>query len=243
MDRARLAVLTVLTLAALGCNGAARRDATGTGTARPPAVRSDPALEARLKALEETRGLRHTVARGDTLYGLSRKYGVPVAAIAAANSGIVPADLKVGTELVIPGAAPAGAEVQKVPPRTGPKPPAVKTADRGRLRHPAAGSYRAVQGGTPGAEFGVPAGSTVVSAERGTVVMASQELGGLGPTVMVDHGEGLVTMYARLADCAVRAGQSVGRGEPLGRAGAAGLLFRVYQGPAAKPPGPYLGAR
>jgi murein DD-endopeptidase MepM/ murein hydrolase activator NlpD len=238
-----LASLALLALAASGCNGAPARGPEIS--ARPPAVRSDPALEAGLKSLEEPRSFRHTVAKGDTLYGLARKYGMPVAAICAANPGLSAATLRVGAQVIIPGTAAAGTvePVQKTPAAPGPKPPRTGTPDRGRLRHPAAGAFRASQGAVPGAEFAVPAGSAVVAADRGTVVMATQELGGLGPTVMVDHGGGLVTMYARLADYAVKPGQTLARGEPLGRVGAVGLLFRVYEGPAAKGPGPYLDAK
>ncbi len=48
---------------------------------------------------------KHTIAPGDTLYNISRKYGVKIEAIAAANRDALPslsAPLRVGTELKIP---------------------------------------------------------------------------------------------------------------------------------------------
>ncbi|MHC4917509.1 MAG: peptidoglycan DD-metalloendopeptidase family protein [Planctomycetota bacterium] len=226
-------MLAIAALAA-GCNG------SGRGQVPPErrVVRTDPALEAGLKGLEEPRGFKHTVRKGETLYALSRRYNVPIAAVIAANPGLDAKNMKVGSQVVIPGAGSAGPE--KTPAPVGPKPPRVSTPDRGRLRYPVRSKYRLVRGGNPGAEFPVSAGTTVVAAGKGKVVLATPDLGGLGPTVMIDHGGGLLTMYAKLGDYAVRAGQHVKRGDPLGRAGGAGLLFRVYSGSAPKNPATYI---
>ncbi len=229
MKLRRLAPLALALLATAGCNG-------GTRT-RKPVVRRDPAFQAGLKGLEEPQGFKHTVEKGQTLYSLGRKYGVPVAAIIAANPGLDPKDMKVGGKVVIPGRA-AGTPRHAIP--TGPTPARVRTPDRGRLRYPVSSKYRAAGGAVPGAEFPVATGTSVVAADKGTVVVATADLGGLGPTVMVDHGKGMVTLYGRLTDYAVRPGQSVKRGQPLGRAGATGLLFRVYLGAVPRKPGPYI---
>jgi murein DD-endopeptidase MepM/ murein hydrolase activator NlpD len=232
--RFALLPLAAACLAAAGCNGG------GPGTGGDVKVRSDPAFQAGLKTLEEPRGFKHTVRKGDTLYGLAGKYDVPVAAVIAANPGLNPRDMKVGSAVVIPGAGGGAASSDGSGSAVGPKPGAARTPDRGRLRYPVKGKYRAVGGGNPGAEFPVEAGTTVVCCASGRVVLATADLGGLGPTVMVDHGGGLITMYARLADYAVSTGQNLSRGEPLGRSGALGLLFRVYEGAAPKDPGPYI---
>ncbi len=231
-------VLTLLPVAFLaGCNGSARRDPTP----KKRVVRRDPALEAGLRSLSEPRGLQHTLVKGETLYSLSRKYKVPVAALVAANPGLDPRKMRVGSQVTVPGASRPGGKPKTTAPRlVGPKPPRSSTPDRGRLRYPVASKYRAVGGGTPGAEFGVVSGTTVVAADKGKVVLATADLGGLGPTVMIDHGGGLVTMYGRLADYAVRPGQNVKRGESVGRSGSLGLLFRVYQGAVPRSPGSYI---
>lgn len=46
--------------------------------------------------------LVHTVRRGDTLYGLSRRYGSSVDAIELANTGIRADNLQIGTQLIVP---------------------------------------------------------------------------------------------------------------------------------------------
>jgi murein DD-endopeptidase MepM/ murein hydrolase activator NlpD len=213
----------------------------------PAQTAPGPDPNARLRLLEEPQGNWHTVEKGETFYALSRRYGAPVAAIAAANPQIDPRKLYVGAKVLIPGAPPAspGTTAPTAPPAspaqpTGTKPPAVKTPDRGRLCHPTNGRTSEVKSPAPGMSFSAPAGATVVSAAAGTVVLAAPDLGGLGPTVIVDHGNGLCTLYGRLSDYAVSPGQKLSRGEALGRSGAGGLVFRVYEGAEAKPPKKYL---
>lgn len=62
----------------------------------------------------------------------------------------------------------------------------------------------------------------VPSANDGVVVLAKY-LGIYGNAVVVDHGFGLMTLYAHLSSIAVQPGDRVGRGHPLGRSGATGL--------------------
>jgi murein DD-endopeptidase MepM/ murein hydrolase activator NlpD len=210
-----------------------------TAPARP-AGRTD--LGDRLKLLEEPQFTWHTVEKGDTFFGLARRYGVPMAAIAAANPQIDAKSLRLGDKVMIPGTAPVGSpSPAAAPPPPAAKPPAIKTTDRGgKLCYPSAARMTETGAPTPGMSFAAPAGATVVSAAAGTVVLAAPDLGGLGPTVIVDHGSGLCTLYGKLSDYAVSPGQKLSRGEALGRAGAAGLVFRVYEGADVKAPKPYL---
>lgn len=68
-----------------------------------------------------------TVARGDTLYGLSRRHGVSVESIMQAN-GMSNSMLRVGQTLVLPGASTPAAPVHRSPPRyAAPRPPVRET--------------------------------------------------------------------------------------------------------------------
>ncbi|MCI8418616.1 MAG: LysM peptidoglycan-binding domain-containing protein [Lachnospiraceae bacterium] len=52
--------------------------------------------------MKQCRGFLHTVARGDTLYLLSRCYGVPLSSILLANPYVNVYNLQPGDEICIP---------------------------------------------------------------------------------------------------------------------------------------------
>jgi murein DD-endopeptidase MepM/ murein hydrolase activator NlpD len=62
----------------------------------------------------------------------------------------------------------------------------------------------------------------VQAANAGRVVLA-RYLGIFGNCVVVDHGYGLMSLYAHLSSIGVKDGDAVGRGQELGRSGATGL--------------------
>ena len=62
----------------------------------------------------------------------------------------------------------------------------------------------------------------VPAANDGVVVLAKY-LGIYGNCVVVDHGFGLMSLYAHLSSIDVAPGDRVGRGQPLGRSGTTGL--------------------
>lgn len=62
----------------------------------------------------------------------------------------------------------------------------------------------------------------VPASNRGVVVLA-RYFGIFGNTVVLDHGYGLSTLYAHLSSFSVQEGDTVERGQPIGRSGATGL--------------------
>ena len=64
----------------------------------------------------------------------------------------------------------------------------------------------------------------VPASNQGLVVLA-RYFGIYGNTVIVDHGYGLMTLYAHLSAIDVKDGQEVQRGQTLGRTGATGLAL------------------
>jgi len=64
---------------------------------------------------------------------------------------------------------------------------------------------------------------TPVPAPNRGVVRLARYFGIYGNAVVIDHGMGLMTLSAHLSSIDVREGQSVERGEPIGRTGATGL--------------------
>jgi murein DD-endopeptidase MepM/ murein hydrolase activator NlpD len=65
--------------------------------------------------------------------------------------------------------------------------------------------------------------NTPVPAANDGVVVLARYLGIYGNAVVIDHGFGLMSLYAHLASIDVAQGQSVARGDILGRTGATGL--------------------
>ena len=72
-----------------------------------------------------------------------------------------------------------------------------------------------------GIDIGVDYGTPVHSADSGTVVYAGW-MSGYGNTVVVDHGNGISTLYGHNEDVAVSEGQSVGKGSVIAYAGSTG---------------------
>jgi murein DD-endopeptidase MepM/ murein hydrolase activator NlpD len=66
------------------------------------------------------------------------------------------------------------------------------------------------------------ANTSVVAANKGTVLFA-QELGIYGNCVIVDHGMGVQSLYGHLSSFTVKAGDSVDKGQELGKSGMTGL--------------------
>jgi murein DD-endopeptidase MepM/ murein hydrolase activator NlpD len=73
-----------------------------------------------------------------------------------------------------------------------------------------------------GFDLAVTAAVPIVSAGKGNVVFADY-LGIYGNCVIVDHGLGVQSLYAHLSSIDVKAGDSVDRGQTLGRSGMTGL--------------------
>ncbi len=78
-----------------------------------------------------------------------------------------------------------------------------------------------------GEDFPAPAGALVHAAQRGRVVLA-EELFFSGNTVVLDHGLGLFTFYGHLQSIAVKVGDIVEMGAPLGRVGATGRVTSAH---------------
>jgi murein DD-endopeptidase MepM/ murein hydrolase activator NlpD len=88
------------------------------------------------------------------------------------------------------------------------------------------GSQRILNGEPRRPHFGIDIaavkGTPVGAASDGVVALAAPDLYFTGGTVMIDHGHGLSSVYSHLATVAVKVGQPIRRGEPLGTVGSTG---------------------
>jgi murein DD-endopeptidase MepM/ murein hydrolase activator NlpD len=79
-----------------------------------------------------------------------------------------------------------------------------------------------------GADIKAPTGAAVVATNSGRVVL-SQNLPTLrGNTIVIDHGCNVFSIYMHLSQRAVRVGQSVARGQLIGRVGATGFVTGAH---------------
>lgn len=91
------------------------------------------------------------------------------------------------------------------------------TSDFGWRIHPIYGTRR-LHAGT---DFGVDEGTPVHAADGGVVVEAGW-VSGYGYTVIIDHGNGMSTLYAHNSDVAVSPGQTVSKGQVVSYSGNTG---------------------
>lgn len=96
-----------------------------------------------------------------------------------------------------------------------------------------------------GVDIDAPTGSSIVAAQGGTVNLAGWK-NGYGNTVIIDHGNGVSTLYAHQSRIGVQAGEQVERGQFLGTVGATGqvtaahLHYEVHMNGVPRNPGPWL---
>ncbi|MDZ8187113.1 MAG: peptidoglycan DD-metalloendopeptidase family protein [Nostoc sp. ChiSLP02] len=84
--------------------------------------------------------------------------------------------------------------------------------------HPVLG-YRRFHAGL---DFAASYGSTIRAADSGTVIFAGW-YGGYGRAVIIDHGNGITTLYGHTSELYVSDGQAVERGQAIAAVGSTGL--------------------
>lgn len=189
-----------------------------------------------LKILPVT-GVVHTVVKGDTVYSIAKKYDAVAQAIVDFPFNTFTNDetfeLAIGQTVIVPDGIM----------------PSVQTTTRTRQLTPNAGTVTASgqfawpSSGTitqryswyhPGLDIANPSGPTVVAADSGRVVFAGWDSTGYGYMVLIDHGNGYKTRYGHLSQVMVISGQTIGRGQAVGRMGNTGhstgthLHFEIY---------------
>ena len=96
-----------------------------------------------------------------------------------------------------------------------------------------------------GLDIGAAEGAAIVAAESGSVILAGAN-GGYGNCVMINHGNGIVTLYGHMMSVAVGYGQEVVQGQVIGYVGSTGIStgphchFEIRVNGAATDPAPYF---
>ena len=94
----------------------------------------------------------------------------------------------------------------------------VVTSEFGNRRDPFTGERR----GHSGMDLAVPTGTSVRAALPGTVTVSAYNRGGYGYYVMIDHGDGLATLYGHCSQLLARVGQRVEAGDGIALSGSTG---------------------
>src|SRR5690606_18449032 len=97
-----------------------------------------------------------------------------------------------------------------------------------------------------GVDFAAPAGTDIIASKDGTVIV-TDGISGYGNTVIIDHGEGIWTLYAHMRSISARQGSKVKIGEIIGEVRSTGkatgnnLQFEGRVNEDAVDPKPYIG--
>jgi murein DD-endopeptidase MepM/ murein hydrolase activator NlpD len=212
--------------------------------------------------------VRHTVRSGETAYSIARLYNVSVTALSSWN-GLGP-DLSVrnGQRLLIPTSAdvvdplpvskPGAGTPTPIPaastkPLPKPEKAVIKkpvsdttTSAPSRMTKPVAGSvlrgFSKKSGGNEGIDYAAATGTTVKAAATGTVALISKSVGDT-TIVLLRHPNNIYTVYSNITNVALKKGQKVNAGEPVGIVAGgspAFLHFEVRKGTEAVDPTPFL---
>ena len=96
-----------------------------------------------------------------------------------------------------------------------------------------------VQSTHQGLDFRVPPGTSVAAVNSGRVILA-RPLFFEGDCVVIDHGQGLLTLYLHLSKFSVKEGDDVKKGEPIGLSGGTGRATGPHLHLAVRWQGVYL---
>jgi murein DD-endopeptidase MepM/ murein hydrolase activator NlpD len=182
-------------------------------------------------------GLLHIVTKGQSLGSIAKAYKIDLTALADAND-LGSGSIRPGQTLFIPGARLPQEALRKIY--------GTSVAWPGRGPISSWFGYRAdpftgVRRYHAGIDIVVNMGTPVKAAMDG-VVADSGYNGNYGNYVILNHGDGLQTLYGHLSSSSVRKGQRLSQGSILGLSGNTGystgphLHFGVYRGGVAVDP-------
>ncbi len=184
-------------------------------------------------------GVRHKVKKGETIYSIAKKYEAEPQAIVDFPFNTFVNDetfgLAIGQEVLVPeGIVPAPVAAPR-PQQTRPSniaqtPSGGVVSGSGQFVWPASGrltqNYAWYHQALDIANRDAP---NILAADSGRVVEVGwPDKSGYGNRVVIDHGNGYVTLYAHLSAMYVSNGQYINRGEPIGRMGTTGRSTGIH---------------
>lgn len=188
-------------------------------------------------------GIFHRVEKGQTLWSVARAYGVDLDELAKVNRIYDAGSIKAGQLIFIPRAK-AGSGAQSFSQSS-------SGADEGfiwPLKGNVISAFKQNNNNiiNRGIDIQAPFGCDVIASRSGIVTFYDQQLKGLGKTIIIDHGNDFLTVYARNSDVFVGPGDKVVQGKVIAKVGSAGrdkasfLHFEIRKSSIAQNPYYYL---
>jgi murein DD-endopeptidase MepM/ murein hydrolase activator NlpD len=197
-------------------------------------------------------GVVHKVREGETVYSIARKYGTEAQKIVNFPfndfADLDSFALNVGQTLIVPDGEIVQVENKPSSPRiTSVQPSNLSSGGSGQFSWPTVGvitqypiwyhmALDIANREAPG----------ITAAGDGTVISVQYLKYGYGHHAIIDHGDGLSTLYGHMTDVYVKAGDKVTRGQVIGKMGSTGrstgthLHFEVRRGGTPVDPRPFL---
>lgn len=184
-------------------------------------------------------GIYHRVERGETLWRISKKYNIDLDEIVKINRIPDATAIEVGQLIFIP--------------REKTKQAITKSYSSGEdFGWPVKGRVISTFGQTfndminKGMNIQKHKGADIIASRSGKVVFYSSEFEYFGKTIIIDHGDGFLTVYAKIDEALVKAGEYVQKGNVIAKVGSLGndkdgyLHFQIRKGYIAQNPYFYL---
>lgn len=198
----------------------------------PNAIRSGHAL-----LIPPVDGISYKVASGDTLDKIAKKYSVSTESIIAQNS-LGSEVIQKGQELFLPGAKPLyptvtanirGSVITRDARTITSATPSTATPSIGKIFiYPTRGKVsQGYRGGHYAIDIADRSEPAIWAAGAGTIEKVSTGTwgGGYGNHIIIDHGNGIKTLYAHLSSVNVYEGQFVDQGDVIGIMGNTGRVY------------------
>lgn len=170
-------------------------------------------------------GVSYKIKRGDTIAKIAQRYRAEADRIADFNqtTSLIP-----GQTIIIPGgrppAAPTPAPTPPAQVATPSKPTTTAVRSNSKFQWPTV-HRRLTQYYTwrhTGVDIADAIGTPIYAAEDGVVETAGWNKGGYGYYIIIDHGNGLKTLYGHNSKLLVSAGERVTRGQQISNMGSTG---------------------
>ena len=174
-------------------------------------------------------GVTHTVSRGDTLNAIAARYRAKSEDILEINKLADASELVIGAKIVVPDGIPPAPARPAATPASG-------LADLGSIFKPAPAAVGTFNWPTTvrritqyfrgwrhtGIDIGNKSGQPIYAADDGVVITSGWNNGGYGYYVIIDHGNGIQTLYGHASKLSVERGDRVSKGDVVAAIGSTG---------------------